>query len=357
MQPDDPITSDGINGRRPAERALVYLAGPLMNMILTIFVLCLSGFLLGDTDETKVLVGQVDKKKPAALMGLKVGDEVLEVNGKPVTGAETVLDAIHPNVGKSITLKVRRRDQELSLTGAAEARTIEGDFLVVTQAPASSGLPVQAGDQLDKVDGKRVETLAGKGEAPDAAVERVLREKAGQPVTLTVWREGKTRLELRGPAAPLEVSAQAGKRTIGALGFGPLPGQGPPLSLEKSVSNGIERLGTLSQGLLSMFSRPKQLSQNLGGVISIYALLGGAVNLPPMYYLSIIAQLSLSLAVFNLLPIFLLDGGHLLILTIEVLRRKRLDPEMHKRAAMVGMAIIGVLFVWIMTKDILRHWL
>jgi regulator of sigma E protease len=66
------------------------------------------------------------------------------------------------------------------------------------------------------------------------------------------------------------------------------------------------------------------------------------------------ASLSLSLAIFNLLPIFVLDGGHMLLLTIEVLRRRRLEPEYQKMAFLVGAAIVGVLFVLILSKDLMK---
>jgi regulator of sigma E protease len=89
--------------------------------------------------------------------------------------------------------------------------------------------------------------------------------------------------------------------------------------------------------------------------VAIATVLSGLDKLPAFYYFGILAQLSLSLAFFNLLPVPVLDGGHMLLLTVEVLRRRRLEPDTQRAVAMVGLVLIGVLFVFIMWKDIVKH--
>jgi regulator of sigma E protease len=121
------------------------------------------------------------------------------------------------------------------------------------------------------------------------------------------------------------------------------------------VEEGLENFAGFFLALKSMFSNTKQLGDSVGGPVAIWVLLGQVGKLPLIYYFNVLGSLSLSLAVFNLFPIFLLDGGHMLLLTIEVLRRRRLEPEHHKRAAVVGFGIIAMLFVLILFKDILKQ--
>lgn len=376
MQPDDPITSDGINGRRPAERALVYLAGPLMNIILGLFVLTMSGFLIGVADTSKAVVADVEKKNAASQMdvvsrngqpatglpkGLKIGDYILEVNGKQITQLDQVFGQVNGSANKPITMRVRRDGDELVLNGTAREKKLPLDqFLVITRVPEGTLPELQPGDQIQQIDGKLIEELAKNREKPEETVARVMQEKAGQPVTVVAWRNSRQRLEVTGPAGPLETKVQPGERYVGVLGFSPVPGQGPRVSLEESVRQGMTAfrnffimmgamLGNLFKKLLS---NPSQAGEGFGGPVAIWVMLGQVGKLPLMYYFNVLASLSLSLAVFNLFPIFVLDGGHMLLLTIEVLRRRRLEPEQQKLAMTAGVVFVGLLFVLILSKDI-----
>jgi regulator of sigma E protease len=374
MEPDDPITTDGINGRRPAERALVYMAGPLMNIILAVFVLCLTGYVIGVQDESRTVVAEVTKKSPASQMtivsrngqpvtekskGLQVGDYIIGVNDQRVSAVDDVVGQVNGHAKQPITLRVRRGQDELVLQGATGEKKLPIEkFLVITRVPEETRLAIQPGDQLQLIDGKLVERWMRKNEKPEAAVSRVLREKAGQEITLVVWRNSRQRLEVTGTAGPLETSVQPAKRYVGVLGFNPQPGQGPRVSLGESVQQGLRAFGNffiLLGGMFgSLFSKPAQFSENLGGPVAIWVMLGQVGKLPLIYYFNVLASLSLSLAVFNLFPIFLLDGGHMLLLAIEVLRRRRLEPELQKLAMTVGVVIVGVLFVFILSKDIMK---
>lgn len=359
MQPDDPITPDGLNGRRPAERALVYLAGPLMNIILAVLVFCLTGFLVGSYDESVAYVGVVNKGSEASKMqvvsvngqpasgmrpGMREGDRILEVNGQPV-GAETVVNQIHPNANKPVTMKVQRGKDTLELRGTPKRGKVQGKLLVISEVPAGV-TGVQAGDQLATVN----------GESPDSLEDArdLLQQTTGKPTTLGIWRGGEQFLQVQTTGQALPVELRESERWVGQLGFQPSPGMGPRIPLEKSVTNGLNGLRNYFAMMGSLFSRPKQLGDNVGGPVRIFSIMGPLDRLPPIYYFGILGQLSLSLAVFNLLPVPMLDGGHMLLVTVEVLRRRRLEPETQRAVAMVGLALIGVLFVYIMWKDIMN---
>ncbi len=379
MQPDDPITEDGINGRRPAERALVYLAGPLMNMIFAVLLFVSLGAVFGTPDDNVALVGSVDRKTAAARMevvnrngepvpanfprGLRVGDRILEANGvqvsgardddgKPVDARERVVRQINPYLGKAVTLLVQRGRDTLLLRGTPTERSVQFPRLVVTEAPPGSTLPVQPGDQLELLNGR---PFQAENEKPLETATRWLKEQSGREVTLAVWRKGKTYLEVRGVAGPLRLEMKEAERTVGVLGFGPYPGAGPRVGLVESASTGLQHTIGMVLGYVQMFQRPKELKESVGGPIAIASILADVGRLPLFYFITFMGNLSLSLAIFNLVPIPVFDGGHMLLLTIEVLRRKRLDPAMHKAAAAVGLVVVLVLFVLIAAQDLSKR--
>lgn len=369
MQPEDPIMPDGLNSKRPAEKALVYLAGPLMNVILALVIFTLKGAVFGTPDLTQVLVGNVVKRsvaqklpivskdgQPAAGLrgGLQTGDQILAVNGKPVRGAFDLVSVVHVNAGKEVTLQVRRGGSILEFRGAPSLQPAKGRLLVVTQAPAGNPLGVQVGDQLYSVDGKEIaDVIPPKSASLEAAVADLFRERAGKPVTMVVWRNHETPVTLTGPAVPIAVQLQDTEWKRGVFGFEPWPGKGPRISLARSAATGLEQMKGFFEQIFAMFRKgPEGLSQNVGGPIQILVVVGQMTRLPSLYYFFMLGQLSLSLAVFNLFPIPVLDGGHMLILTWEVLRRRRLEPAMLQRVQLVGLAIIAVIFIFIMQKDI-----
>lgn len=363
-QPDEHVTRDGLNGRRPAERALVYLGGPLVNAVFGIVLLMFLGFLVGTPDPGVVLVAQVERKSPAARMevvaappgrtpppGLRVGDRILEVDGFPVDAITTPGRIIHGKANQPIVMVVQRGDQKIHFRGTPSQREIKSEFLTVVSTPAETRLPLLPGDQIDDIDGL---DLNDAGPDPAATVERRLAELKGKRVRLTVWRTDR-RLVVEGESGPVELAVRAGSRNVGRLGFGPIEGQGPRVDLPTSFRRGWVMLSNFGLQMTRLFSSPKRLGENLGGPVAIWATLSEAHRLPPMVFLNMLILLSLSLAIFNLVPIPGLDGGHLTVLGVEVLRGRRLEPRQHMWVQGFGISLLLVLFVYIFVKDLIKH--
>lgn len=369
MMPEEPVTADGVNGRRPSERAIVYLAGPLMNIILAGFVFCLTPWLVGNTDYTRVLVGTVERKQGASQMalvsrngqpvvgtekerGLRTGDEVLRVNDQPVKKAEDLTRPVQSSIGKEVRITVLRKGEELIYVGAPKAEKRDMPrLLTVLDAPAPSTLALLPGDQLEELDGKFVVGA----EEPIQATQKLLTDRAGQPMKALVWRPGVGYLEIEGTAGPLNLRVGPGQREIGRLHFEPYPGMGARLPFGESMAQGLDRLAGNFVGLFAMFGKPKELSNNVGGVISIGAMIYQVGVLPPIYWCNLLGGLSVSLAVFNLLPIPVLDGGHLMVLFWETIRRRRLDAQTYQRVYIAGLAVVLTLAVVITWKDLVKY--
>ena len=128
-----------------------------------------------------------------------------------------------------------------------------------------------------------------------------------------------------------------------------------PLGLVDSIAAGTNATLGIFSHLGDMVRQPSQIKENTGGIIFMYQVTGVAVKNGLVEEISIMAQLSISLAIFNLLPIPILDGGHLLTFFIEWIRRgKRLTEQQQQAFLMTGLAIIGILFVLINSHDIIR---
>jgi regulator of sigma E protease len=370
MQPEDPPTPDGVNGRRPAERALIYLGGPLMNMIFGIVVALTLGWLWGTPDPTIVLISGMEKRSPATKMavvekngipapnekpGLRIGDRIVEVNGKPVKEFGDLSNEVSTHPGKPVRLLVVRGKDQVLLEGTPPLtkRPLE-EVLVVTSVPAGS--PLEVGDQVDSVtlNGESVvEVTRMEDFAP--AIEAKMRELAGKKVKFEIWRRKEQKMLVDVIAAPMELKTTSSYRMQGLLGINNFDvGTGPRVSLGKSVQMGFTMMRRMVEIYRHLFSRVDRLSKNVSGPVGILDAMQHVDKLPFLTYMGNLMSLSFSLALFNLFPVPVLDGGHILLLSAEVIRRRRLDPKMQQTAQLVGLLIILTLAVLITGKDLIK---
>jgi regulator of sigma E protease len=264
--------ANGLMSKPAWARAWVFVAGPLMNVVLAILVLCSMGMITGAPQEQSTQVLQVLPKTEAARVGLRTGDVVLAIDGVPMKNGKQLIEAIQSKPGRPIQLTVRRGGQVLH---------------PITATPK-----------------------------PEEAV-----------------RDGK-------------------KVMVGKLGF--QPGfTFKRLGFQQSVRAGFNAFLGFFYTLHDIVKAGK-LKESVGGPGAMLRVSNMNAKLDPAYQYSMVGQLSLSLAVFNLLPIPVLDGGHLAILLVEVLRRRRLGPEAHRVATAMGLVFIGVLFVFLMYSDVTK---
>lgn len=180
---------------------------------------------------------------------------------------------------------------------------------------------------------------------------------AGKPLKLEVER-GTEKVFLNVTPEPGEVdkeeNGQLVKKTVGLIGFSPRPliewkRFGPVEAVKKGTQIIYIQVVMIPRILFS-----KQVGDNVGGPIAIVNQVHKDSQEGPRQVLSTAALLSVSLCIMNLLPIPILDGGHLLLLFIEFIRRRKLSSREVYTAQMVGLSIIGVLFVLVTYNDIAR---
>jgi regulator of sigma E protease len=218
-------------------------------------------------------------------------------------------------------------------TGAT--RTVEQ----VTSGSPASAMGLRPGDEVVAVNGE-------KGDSTDLA--QAIRDSRGAPVTVTVARDGST-LDLQG-APKLDPEDQVYRLGF-AFGlayesYGPLEAIGRSLQATWDVTTAIlSSLGRLVTG---------EGREDVSSVVGITAVSSESLDVGFRYYLEVLAFISLSLALLNLLPLLPLDGGHIAFSFAERIRGRAIPREAYERFSMVGIALVLVLFVIGLSNDIDR---
>lgn len=289
-------------------------------------------------------------------LGLRHGDVLLRINGQDIRGGEAMVKAIAAADGGPARLTILRGGKALDLEIKPPIRWVRFPEQVTWVFPGAyvdprssraekdaAALGFRVGDTLLKINGARI----SRGEDLIAAV----RAASGRQMRFAVLRdEDIVNVRLPAPAG----APQAGYfEAIGLLGFSPAPSL-EKTSLGESIKQGVMITAGMASQFVQVFSSKRRISEEVGGPVLIAKATAASVALGPYYYLMQVAALSLSLAFVNLLPIPILDGGHLLILAIERARRKRLTPQQMAAVQTVGLAIILMLVVTVFYADILK---
>ena len=363
-------------GRPPWARILMLLAGPGANFLFAL-VAFWGLFQLG-VPGLRPVVGEVVLGSPAAVAGLRAQDEILAVAGEPVQTRETaVIELVSALVdGGAVPARVRGADgatrevmidvppaQRLQVTepggwsagvGFEFTRPRLPPVLgqVVAGKPAAlAGL--QSGDRLVSVGGAAVSDFA------DVVAE--VRPRAGQTLEVVYRRGG----ELRTTSVTVAAEQDEGK-TVGRIGVSPGEFGGWPPGMET-----VERYGPLAafgpavaetwdKSVLTVKFLVRMLTgdvsvKNISGPISIATAAGVTALEGPGYYLQFLAVISLSLAVLNLLPVPVLDGGQVVFQLAEWARGRPLPERAQQLTQQVGMALLAVLMGIAFYNDLARH--
>lgn len=343
---------DGFNSKPLWQRSLVIFAGPVMSFVLGYVIICLMGWTVGlPMGQTLNKIGEVEPGGEGQHIGLRAGDVITAINGTPIANGEQMVRMTYNSLGHPITLTIRRGSQTLTKVAntrpMTDTRTGKPVQLVMVQSPGPlAPLGVKSDDILAAVGSTPVKTAA-QGMA-------LLSASAGRPTDLVVERATQE-VPLHGiiPAPQALRGVQLNAREVGILNIVPMAAT-EHMGFLASIHEGNAQIVNIFHNL-AMLIRQGQLHKQVGGIIVIYQATNIAVEDGLSQVCWLAAQLSISLAIFNLLPIPILDGGHLLNFFIEWVRGgRKMSEEWQQRFMLTGLAIIGTLFLWIMTKNILQ---
>ncbi|WP_312391768.1 RIP metalloprotease RseP [Pseudomonas sp.] len=359
------LIEQSFNRKPVGQRIAIVAAGPIANFLLAIVFFWLLAML--GTQQVRPVIGAVEAGSLAASAGLAAGQEIVSVDGKATNGWSAVNLQLVRRLGESGTLRVGVLDEgstaekqhEINLNqwlrGADEPDPIQSLGLrpwrpviapvlaeIDPNGPAAAA-GLKTGDKLLSLDGivlndwqQVVDSVRAR---PEAKVQlRIERDAAVLDVAVTLARKGE------------------GQASGGYLGAGVKGGEWPATMLREVSYGPLAAMGegltrTWNMSILTLESLKKMLFgelsvKNLSGPITIAKVAGASAQSGVGDFLNFLAYLSISLGVLNLLPIPVLDGGHLLFYLIELARGRPLSDRVQGWGVQIGISlVIGVMLL------------
>ncbi|MFK3947174.1 RIP metalloprotease RseP [Pseudomonas fulva] len=359
------LVGQSFNRKPVGQRIAIVAAGPVANFLLAIFFFWVLAML--GSQQIRPVIGTVENGSPAAAAGLTAGQEIVSVDGKPTNGWSAVNLQLVRRLGESGTLNIGVRDEGSSteqqrqvkldqwLKGADEPDpirslgvqpwrpAIEPVLAEIDPKGPAGAAGLKTGDRLLGIGGQSVNEW-------QQVVDSV-RARPGAQVVVRVERDG----------APLDVPVTLGVKgegeaAAGYLGAGVKGGQWPASMLREVSYGPLEAVGeglsrTWNMSVLTLGSLKKMLFgelsvKNLSGPITIAKVAGASAQSGVGDFLNFLAYLSISLGVLNLLPIPVLDGGHLLFYLVEWARGRPLSDRVQGWGVQIGISLVlGVMLL------------
>jgi len=366
-----PAERDGDFTAKPIwQRMLVVAAGPAFNLLFTVFALW-AMFVIGKPDYQPV-IGRADNL--AATAGFVAGDRIDAIAGEAVTNwTDTslvllghaldrqdvqvrVTDAAGRPAQRSLALSRIPADKDelgaMREIGLTPKFLIPSEFFVgqIGEGSAAAAAGVRTGDKLVAVDGDPVRSWDGFVEKVQAA--------AGKPLTLDVLRDGKA---LQLSLTPRQETDNG--KAVWRIGIGYKPAEAPYDALLRygplaAVPAALRETGNLTSKTLEMIGRMfsgKASLQNISGPITIAAVANDSAQRGVAWFCYFLALISLSLCIMNLLPIPILDGGHLVYYLIESIKGSPLSEKALIAGQYAGLVLLAALMGLAFYNDIVHR--
>lgn len=363
--PDDPRAGqpDEFLSKTKWQRFQILIMGPAMNLLLAVVVMAvvlMQGATTPSYLRKPALVGVVSAGSPAEVAGVRPGDLVTRLGSAEVSTWEQLELAVAARPDAEVDVVVIRDRQEVRLpirpattkVGPGESPQFEVGTIGVLpdvypvirdalsgQPAAAAGL--QANDTIISINGRRMVFSAQVSEAIASTTDgpvRVEVERAGtrQTIEVTPVREGDR--------PRIGISIGDAVET-----FTPTPLQAVGLSVQRNVEMSVTILRTL-RDLFTGEASPKQLM----GPVGIAQLSGETARAGWVALLGLMVTLSLNLGLLNLLPIPVLDGGHIFIMALETIVRRDFSVAVKEKLHLAGFAVLMTLMVTVIYNDLTR---
>jgi regulator of sigma E protease len=351
-------------------RFLIVFAGPGMNFVLAAVIFALVFATVGRPVWAPV-IGRVTEGSPAAAAGLRSGDLVTAVGGQPVAHWEDVERVVSVSGGSPIALRVRRDGSESTVTVTPKLVTVRDpifrDAKEVWELGAGPLLQPQIGsvnvgspaDRAGLKAGDQVVAVAGQPVFTPEELTQAIQKRPGETFEITVEREARRQTLSVTASAVKEKSPTGDEVEIGRIGVAIVTRtvSFEPYALPAAVGNGVARTWDMTaltvKGLWKLVSRQID-SSNIGGPIQIAAEAGRQAREGAASLALFTAIISVNLAVLNLLPVPMLDGGHLFFFVIEAVLGRPLSLRKREWAQQVGFVLLMLLMVYALYNDLVR---
>jgi regulator of sigma E protease len=356
--PDDPRTGrpDEFLSKTKWQRFQVLVMGPTMNLLLAVVVT--AGVLMRGTEvpafqSRPPVVGQVAEGSAAAKSGIRPGDRIVKVGSRDVNTWEQFLFAVGTRANRETPITLVRDGKELTLnvTPTPQTKYEVGDvgvfpdvhphvISVLVPSPAErAGL--KAGDVILAVDHA---SITFKEQLIDS-----ISKKANVPVTLAISRDGT----IQDVSITPELNGKAGRIGISIGDEVTMIKPGPIDAIGMSFRRNYDSAKLIFQTVGQLITRETSTRQ-LMGPLAIAQLSGESAQAGLIPLLSLMASISLNLGLLNLLPIPVLDGGHIFIMALEGLARRDFSTRVKEKMFLAGFAVLLMLMVTVIYNDLTR---
>jgi regulator of sigma E protease len=359
--PDEARTgrSDEFLSKSKWQRFQVLIMGPTMNLLLALVltaVVLYQGAERAAYEDQPVVVGAVAAGSPAAKIGIQPGDRIVAVADHQVNTWEDFYLAVGTRPNREVPIRFVHNGNEVThtitpLAAPGQSRFDIGEIGVlpnshphiraVSAGEAAERAGLKANDVVVAVDGKTI-TFGSQ-------LKEAIASKPDQPIALSILRDG----------SPQTIKATPARRgDSGLLGIiiaddtvSVKPGA--VQAVRMSVQKNIQYAGLIFEtvwGLITRQTSPKQLM----GPVAIAQLSGESAQLGWIALFSLMASISLNLGLLNLLPIPVLDGGHILIMGLEGLARRDFSVRVKEKMLLAGFVVLMMLMVTVIYNDLTR---
>jgi regulator of sigma E protease len=357
--PEDTRTgaSDEFLSKGKWQRFQVLVMGPVMNLQLAIIVMAVvlyQGAQLPAFEQQAVVIGSFSENSVAAKAGLKAGDRIVAVDAKRVETWDQFAMAIVPKAKREVTISYVRdgRPGQVTVVPDPQGKYEMGD-IGVQPVVHPEFLEIYLGSAAAEAGLKKGDVILGAGNETNISRDRlfaVIKASEGKPIPLQIKRGDSVQtitVTPRKVGDTFMIGAQMSVFETRTVEPGPLE------ALKLSLQKNWEWTRLIFETLAGLFTQETSVKQ-LMGPVAIADLSGTAAQAGWVSLFSLMAMISLNLGRLNLMPIPVLDGGHIFILALEGLARRDFSMKVKEKMLLAGFVLLLMLMVTVIYNDLMR---
>ncbi len=328
------------SSKSPLRRISIILAGAFMNFVLAIVILSTISNIFGFATTS---LDRIEAGTPAASAGLMPGDRITRVNGSKVFTNSDISVGVNMNKGKKIDLEYERGGLKDTVTIEPAYIEDEGRYMIGVYFKGEENPSILSSIKESFNETASLISQTFKGLKMIFTGEANLKTDVGGPVTIIKMSAGAAEVgvwNLMKLVAILSVS-------IAVFNLLPFP------ALDGGFNETASLISQTFKGLKMIFTGEANLKTDVGGPVTIIKMSAGAAEVGVWNLMKLVAILSVSIAVFNLLPFPALDGGWAVILFIELITRRKVPDKIVGVLNTVGFMLLIGIMILVTIKDII----
>jgi len=347
------------------QRLIIAFAGPFMNIVLAVSILTgmyMVKFEKVSDADMEPIIGYVTTDSPAAKAGIQDGDRIIQMDGKVNPTWEDVNKEEFTGAKRPMYLTIQR--------GATTFDTVVTPVLSESLGVGYAGWDSRGQIELGLIEpgypaekaglkkGDIVLEINGQPIHSRLRFQEITKSSGGKPVSIEFQRKGQIETVAVTPIWSNKANDPPARWMIGVVPEPKLDITTTKLSLPNALSESVRQNGkdaTLIVQILEGMVQRRMSTKNLAGPIGLEQMAGAAAKEGLSSFLGLMAMVSLNLAIFNLLPIPVLDGGTILMLLVEMTMQRDLSMSVKETVFKVGFVFIMVLMAFVIFNDISRY--